>query len=141
MKVREYVEEKLRIERWSPESISGRIRIDIPEEKISVEVIYQYIYHPDNQHMKLWHYLKLHRTRRLKKDGRKVRKSKLKDTVSIEMRPREVQERSNKENWETDNMEGKKIDKTTVSVTVERMSKHNPITITADNGRENALIG
>src|SRR3989338_5395122 len=39
-----YVKEKLREEKWSPEEISGRIKIDKPHLSICIETIYQYIY-------------------------------------------------------------------------------------------------
>jgi len=41
--IREYVEEKLKLG-WSPELISGRLKIDKPGLSISHEAIYQYIY-------------------------------------------------------------------------------------------------
>ncbi|HXX80342.1 MAG TPA: helix-turn-helix domain-containing protein, partial [Thermodesulfovibrionales bacterium] len=35
---------------WSPEQISGRLRIEYPGQYINHEAIYQYIYHPQNPH-------------------------------------------------------------------------------------------
>ena len=39
-----YVREKLRKEKWSPETIAGRLPIDHPGEKICHETIYRYVY-------------------------------------------------------------------------------------------------
>jgi len=45
--IRQYVKDGL-AQGWSPEQISGRIRIDHPGQAINHEAIYQYIYHPQN---------------------------------------------------------------------------------------------
>jgi IS30 family transposase len=47
--IRRYVKDGLE-KGWSPEQISGRIRIDHPGNFINHEAIYQYIYHPQNPH-------------------------------------------------------------------------------------------
>src|SRR3989338_9116208 len=44
--IRRYVEEKLQLG-WSPELISGRIKIEHHGYSISYEAIYQYIYHDE----------------------------------------------------------------------------------------------
>ena len=101
-----------------------------------------------------------------KKFGRKVkRSSKIPNAVSIDLRSKIVLRRKQPGHWETDNMEGKRSDKTTVSVTVERMTRYSQLvklknhksetkitavgerikilpeffrkTMTADNGAEN----
>lgn len=75
-----YVKEKLREEKWSPETISGRIKIDKPKLSICPETIYQYIYSKGKLH-KLWRYLtKSHKKRRIK-SGRNVQRDKVKSRI------------------------------------------------------------
>lgn len=110
---------------WSPETIAGRLPLDHPGESIHHETIYRYVYNTKKTRaMKLWRYLKLHRKRRMKKDGRKVKQyTRLKTALPIEARPEKANKRQEPGHWETDNMEGIKSDKTSVSVTVDRMTR------------------
>jgi|SRR5581483_1304968 len=120
-----YVRKKLR-RGWSPETIAGRIRIDHPDEKICHETIYQYIYSKrvKSRGMDLEQYLVLKRKRRMKQNGRSVRRhSKIPEAVSIEKRPKIVERRKQSGHWETDNIIGKKTDETALSVTVERVTR------------------
>lgn len=118
-----YVRTKLRNELWSPEIIAGRLKIDHPEESICFETIYRYIYlNPRTKRDRLWQYLELHRKRRMIKNGRKVKEyTKLTEAIPIQNRPEVINNRSEVGHWETDNLEGKKSDKTAISVTVERL--------------------
>jgi IS30 family transposase len=110
---------------WSPETIAGRLSIDHPEESIHHETIYRYIYNSKKTRgMKLWRYLKLHRKRRMKHDGRKVKQyARLRTAIPIDKRPEKVNNRQEPGHWETDNMEGLRSDKSSVSVTVDRMTR------------------
>jgi IS30 family transposase len=161
-----YVREKLRDEKWSPETIAGRLPIDIPGETICHETIYRHIYkHREDE---LWKCLRCQRKRRMKKGGRGVKRpGKIPGAVSIELRPEGIEERRVPGHWETDNLEGPKSSKEALSVTVERQLRHTLISrvkdqtarekadavvgrllempirlrgsITADNGKENSL--
>jgi IS30 family transposase len=119
-----YVRRKLRMG-WSPETIAGRLPIDHPHKKICVETIYQYIYsplkHPKEQ---LFQHLVLHRTKRMKKHGRKVQKFKIPGRIGIELRPDDIQKREEYGHGETDLMEGIRTDKPVVNVTVERTTRY-----------------
>jgi len=110
---------------WSPEMIAGRLPLIHPGESICTESIYRYIYlNPKTKREKLWRYLELHRKKRMKKDGRKVKSfSKLTEAIPIQMRPETINKRIELGHWETDNMEGVKSDKTSVSVTTERVTR------------------
>lgn len=110
---------------WSPEIISGRLSIDHPGESICHETIYRYIYlNKKTKSEKLWKYLALHRRKRMKKDGRKVKRyTHLSEAIPVPERPEHINNRSEPGHWETDNMEGKRSDKTSVSVTVERVTR------------------
>lgn len=161
-----YVRKHLREDRWSPEQIAGRLPIDCPGFTVDDETIYRYIYLSRNKRYNYRQYLTLRRKKRMKKFGRKVKRlSKIPNAVSIDLRSKLVNRRKQPGHWETDNMEGKRSDKTTVSVTVERVTRYSQLvklknhksetkitavgeriimfpeffrkTMTADNGAEN----
>ena len=92
--IRAYVIKKLKL-RWSPEQISGRIRID-HKERISHEAIYQYIY--AQIHRNGWGelkqgrddlrpYLRRRRNRRIKKGTRRCQRIWKPKGISIDRRP------------------------------------------------------
>lgn len=161
-----YVREKLRLG-WSPEIISGRLPIDHPGYSIHQETIYRYIYSTKKRTEKFYQYLPLARKRRMKKNGRSVKRNgTIPGAVSIDLRPKTVLRRRVLGHWETDNMEGVRGDKTAVSVTTERLArkivlsklknrraetkaellvkrlsvlpKEALLTLTSDNGKENS---
>lgn len=162
-----YVRRHLREDRWSPETIAGRLPHAHPGEHITKETIYRYIYTRRLQPKTippLSSYLPLARKKRRKLGGRKVlRHGKIPFAVSIEQRPKSILQRKRVGHWETDNVIGKQTDKTALSVTVERkilftlltklsdrsahtkrqalvtrLSRYPTKTLTADNGRENS---
>ena len=100
---------------WSPEQISGRIRIDL-EEKISHEAIYQYIYfqiHRDGHgtlkpgSQDLRSFLKRRHKRRGQKGMRTVQRVFRPKGPSIEDRPLIVDRRLRIGDWESDTIESK----------------------------------
>lgn len=161
-----YVRKHLREDQWSPEQIAGRLPIDYPGNYVHFETIYRYIYRSRNKSFNYRQYLTLKRGKRMKKLGRKVKRlGKIPGATSIDLRSKRVQGRKQPGHWETDNIEGKRSDKTAVSVTVERMARYTKLaklenhrsatkissvaqqlnlfpevlrgTMTADNGAEN----
>lgn len=96
---------------WSPETIAGRLPLIHPGQSICTETIYRYIYvNPKTKREKLWKYLALHRQKRMKKDGRKVKEfTRLSEAIPIQMRPEKINNRTELGHWETDNMEGNLI--------------------------------
>lgn len=117
--VREHVRDPYR---WTPEQIAGRLPIDHDGKQITTETIYAYIYGKGKQ-FKLWQYLPLARKKRMKKNGRSVhRESKIPNAVSIDLRPKAVHERKEAGHWETDDIEGKRSDRSVVSATIERLT-------------------
>jgi len=126
--IREYVEEKLRL-RWPPEQISGRIKIDLLDQSISHETIYQYIYHKSVRYSDhsikegyedLRKYLRRKKRSRSPKQARNPRKVRFEGT-SIEERPKVVLHRSRIGDWETDSVESS-IHKPGVNTLLERKS-------------------
>jgi transposase, IS30 family len=110
--IRQYVVTHLKM-RWSPEQISGRLKKDLGLS-ISHEAIYQYIYaqvHRDGYGLlrprcdDLRMYLRRRRKRRMGKNmtrGQRVFKFK---ANSIDLRPKEVNERTRVGDWEGDTVE------------------------------------
>lgn len=112
--IRQYVVVHLK-EGWSPEQISGRIKIDL-KESISHEAIYQYIYaqiHRDGYgYLKpgtedLRTYLRRRRKRRIKKGLRLSQKLPKHGGISIDERPNIVNRRKRIGDWEGDTVESK----------------------------------
>ncbi|MBU0650208.1 IS30 family transposase [Patescibacteria group bacterium] len=117
-----YVRQHLRMY-WSPETISGRIGMDIPGASITPECIYQYVYKPQNRRYGLIKHLTLKRNHRKKVKCRAVRRVKIANAVSIDHRAKYIQKRVQIGHWETDNMEGPRSTRHVLSVTVERASR------------------
>lgn len=119
-----FVRHHLRDLHWSPEKIAGRLTRIYPGYTIDDETIYRYIYGKHQKRMKLWRYLVRHRKHRLACHGRKVRTVGSMDyAVPIVQRPKYVQKRKQVGHWETDNLEGKRSDRTAISVSVERATR------------------
>ena len=110
--------------KWSPETIAGRLPIDLPGCHIDDDTIYEYIYNSRKTRGEhLWKHLVLHRRKRMKKNGRKVQNQKFVNILQIGQRPLSVHRRKVVGHWETDNMEGKKSDSISVSTTTERKTR------------------
>ena len=121
-----YVRKHLRNNGWSPETIAGTLPLDHPGESICHETIYQYIYSrkTKSRKMHLEQFLTLKRKKRMKQNGRSVKRySKIPEAISIDVRPKSVEKRNQVGHWETDNIIGKATDKTALSVTVERVTR------------------
>jgi IS30 family transposase len=114
--VRRYVVAQLKSS-LSPEQISGRLHYEYPNESISHEAIYQYIYH--QVHRSGWGYVKPYRhdlrqylkrrhKRRVKHGMRKSARIFKPKGLSIELRPKEVSERRTIGHWEGDSMVSRK---------------------------------
>jgi len=118
-----WVREKLRLG-WSPEIIAGRLTLEHPGESVHLETIYKYIYKRKNRREKLWRYLELgHKTRRAKSGRRVHKQTKIPNAVSIDLRPKEADNRKIPGHWETDNLEGKRTDRKVVSGLSERTTR------------------
>jgi IS30 family transposase len=109
---------------WSPEQIAGRISIDHPGLSISHEAIYQYIYHPNTEGgQDLIHCLRrAHRKRKSKGIGRREKKTKIPNRISIEFRPPSVEKRRQYGHWEGDSLVSRKS-KVALNSLVERKSR------------------
>lgn len=119
-----YVRKHLREDNWSPDEIAGRLPLDHPGQSVSYETIYRYVYSRKMRRYQYWQYLTLGRRKRMGKGGRRVRNAyqgKIPGSISIDVRPHEVEERIEVGHWETDNVIGKQGGKSALSTTVERI--------------------
>lgn len=95
---------------WSPEQIAGRLKLKHPDNQywhIHHETIYRFIYDPHNKEKRLWEYLPRKQKRRKTKHGRKAKRCRIPDIVSIHQRPNEVEDRQVFGHWEGDSVVGK----------------------------------
>jgi len=111
--LREYVQQKLGgPERWSPEQISRRIRLDFPDDdrmRVSHEAIYQALYVQGRGALRRDLYTCLRTGRALRKPQRRVdaRREHIKDKVMISERSAEATDRAVPGHWEGDLIIGK----------------------------------
>ena len=164
--IRAYVVNHLK-EGWSPEQISGRIKIDL-QQKISHEAIYQYIYarvrsggmlKDGLEDLRI--YLRRKRKRRLGKGFRATKRVRLLPGRLIDTRPNIVEKRARIGDWESDTVEscshkpgintlvdrktgfvlitklGSKTSVSTAEAVTKRLDGLPAHTITTDNGSEN----
>lgn len=158
-KTRNYILSKLQVG-WSPEQISGRMKLEGKKDQICHETIYNFIY--EDEYCKredIYHYLRRGKKKRTRWKGRSTHRSKIPNRVSISKRPKVVEKRIEFGHWEGDSVvyanqrvintlnelktgivEFTKLDRKTAKLTAEAMSKklsnHIAKTLTLDNGSE-----
>jgi IS30 family transposase len=143
---------------WSPAQIAGRLKLE-HQLSVSHERIYQHIYADQHTGGLLYRHLRCQKKRR-KRYGRYDRRAQLQDRRSIEQRPKIVDAKRRRGDWEADTIIGRNHQQAIVSLT-ERKSKLTRLqkvtrntaelvgqavreqlqplivhTITSDNGRE-----
>ena len=161
--IHEYVINKIRT-RWSPERISGRIRKDLLDKSISVETIYLFLYEeaPELKYLLARHHMRRH----LIGQRKTHRKTHVKNRVLVTDREPSINTREVVGHWESDLMMGLKRKNSGLTFMVERKTrytkilkinditakintknvirlmkespKHTRLSITYDNGLENA---
>ena len=95
---------------WSPEQISGRIKLvfkNNSEMRICPETIYSFIYSDEFKKRKFWEYLPRAGKKRRKRYGRRVQKCHIQGRVSIHERSGKVNNRLEFGHYEDDTVEGK----------------------------------
>lgn len=106
----EYVEDKLRLD-WPPEAISGRLKLDYPNDKlmrVSHETVYRWIYLDATEGGDLHQHLRRHHKRRRRQTRYGSGRRFIPGRVSISQRPPIVETRERFGDWEGDTLEGKK---------------------------------
>lgn len=90
---------------WSPELIAGRLRRKYGATLVNHETIYKFIYDSEiGKEHRLYEYLPRGKKHRTRKYGRKSQKSPVANRIFIDMRPKEVNDRSVVGHWETDSL-------------------------------------
>lgn len=99
-----YVYEKL-TSGWSPEQISGRMRLEQRADYVCHETIYNFIYtNPVWKKDSMYQYLRLGKKKRVSWKGRKTHKSKIPNRVSIHKRSKIVDKRIEIGHYEGDSV-------------------------------------
>lgn len=155
------IEEYLKLQ-WSPEQISGRLKIIYGEKAVSYETIYRYIWRNKQHGGTLYKHLRHNGKKYNKRSSSKAGRGCIPGRIDISERPSIVEEKSRLGDWEIDTIIGKDHKGAIVSM-VDRYSKltmlekvHSKtandvesalikrfsqvkdfvLTITADNGKE-----
>ena len=165
-KLRQYVEKMLLKEQWSPEIIANQLTKRIPEQRISHETIYKFIYNINNPKRRNLIKALARQYHRRKRRGYSRRHSKthIPSRRSIKERPAQVQGRKQAGHWEADTMVSRKslaaigvllerkaryiklvklkqksasLLRSAINRRLGRVPKHMRRTITYDNGSEN----
>ena len=106
---------------WSPEQISGRMRLE-GKDSVCHETIYRWAYRNfDSKELKLA--LRRFKSRRRRKNKRQNRYIKIHQRKFIDHRPMEANERTVLGHWERDLMEGKRSTGSVLTI-VERKSQY-----------------
>jgi IS30 family transposase len=98
--LKKYIIDKLSLDKWSPEAIAGRMKLEKHEIQICHETIYQYIYSFLGQKQKLYQHLMLARPKRQIKYSR--RKREIPDQYKIANRPDAINDRTEFGHFEGD---------------------------------------
>lgn len=108
-RLRQYVEDKLLHEHWSPQQIAARLKLEYPNDmtmRVSHETIYTYVFCLARGSLKkeLKATLRQHKYARGRRPPRSTnhKESNIPDLVSIEERPKEVEDRIIPGHWEGD---------------------------------------
>jgi len=113
--------------RWSPQQIDGYLKRKFPKNKdmqVSHESIYKYIYTVARGALKkeLISYLRYSKSKRKSNVGSRKSSIRIKDRISIDYRPKEVDDRVVPGHWESDLIIGKDR-KTAIGTIVERKTR------------------
>ena len=118
-----YVREHLR-RGWSPQTIEGRLSLEVPGESITDDTIYRYIYQTAKRRRQFVKYLTYAHSKRRKHTGRSVQKApRIPFAILIDHRPQKIDTREVLGHWETDLMESTRDCPVALSVTTERVTR------------------
>lgn len=126
-KLWKYIRQKLKKKKWSPRQIAEELEIDYPEDmtmRIAPETIYTYIYVLPRGTLKkeLTASLRRNHQRRYKQSREVKIERKLEDMLSIEERPKEVEDRIIPGHWEGDLIVGR-YNQSALGTLVERTTR------------------
>jgi len=132
-------------QKWSPEQVAGRLRLEHPEDKsmqVSHETIYQYIYaHPAGELKRmLISALRQGHKKRLPRTRGKDRRGGIPNMRSIKERPPEAEGRQVPGHWEGDLIKGA-FNGSAIGTLVDRSSRYVILVRVEDTTAESVLEG
>jgi len=110
-------------EGWSPEQISGRLKLESNDLRVSHETIYKFIYSQESAKDKLYLLLTRHKPNRTKWYSRKPRKSHIPESASIKYRPKIIEKRKSLGHFEGDLVVFGSLRSNNVTTILERKSR------------------
>lgn len=120
--LKDYIEDKMKNCKWTPEEIAGRLRSENNDEPvISAKSIYKFLYSAQGQH--LCRYLPHQRYKPKRRKGKKVKKSNIPNRKSISLRPAVVDLNIQFGHFEGDTLGRIKIDNEVIAGIREKMSR------------------
>lgn len=122
-KIRDYVRRRIKAD-WSPELTAGRWNALHPENPISHEAIYQWIYVDSRDCIE--YLVRAHKKRERRGYSRKHKKSHIPNRISISERPKEAGQRKVAGHWETDTAVSRQS-RAALQITTERKTRYTRI--------------
>ncbi len=122
--LKQFIEDKILIEKWSPEEVAGYIKVN--DIKFDIQPSFQLIYYwIEKKKLNISPLDLVHKAKLEKKDKNEEKEKKLpKHTEkSIHNRPKEIDENKEFGHWELDCVEGRKDSKKTYMTLLERVTK------------------
>lgn len=122
--LKQFIEDKILIEKWSPEEVAGYIKVN--DIKFDIQPSFQLIYYwIEKKKLNIRPLDLVHKAKLEKKDKKEEKLKKLpKHTEkSIHKRPKEIDENKEFGHWELDCVEGSKGSKKTYMTLLERLTK------------------
>ena len=122
--LKEFIEDKILIEKWSPEEVAGYIKVN--DIKFDIQPSFQLIYYRvEKKKLNISPLDLVHKAKLEKKDKKEEKTEKLpKHTEkSIHKRPKEIDENKEFGRWELDCVEGSQNSKKTYMTLLERLTK------------------
>lgn len=122
--LKQFIEDKILIEKWSPEEVAGYIKVN--DIKFGIQPSFQLIYYwIEKKKLNIGALDLVHKAKIEKKDKKKEKTEKLAKhkEKSIHNRPKEIDENKEFGHWELDCVEGTKESKKTYMTLLERVTK------------------
>lgn len=122
--LKQFIEDKILIEKWSPEEVAGYIKVN--DIKFEIQPSFQLIYYwIEKKKLKISALDLVHKAKLEKKNKREEKEEKLPKhkEKSIHKRPKEIDENKEFGHWELDCVEGGKDSKKTYMTLLERLTK------------------
>lgn len=122
--LKQFIEDKILIEKWSPEEVAGYIKVN--DIKFEIQPSFQLIYYwIEKKKLNISSLELVHKAKLEKKNKRneKLEKKAKHEEKSIHNRPKEIDENNEFGHWEIDCVEGAKTSKKTYMTLLERLTK------------------